>query len=131
MIGHLVHGDRTNWLPRNEHLFREVKAVPFPAFHGETMLSESKGVPLAVLLTTFAELRADSLSRLVCLSFTEEQMGYAGLHPQLGEITLSQLLATWVTHDLSHLGQIARIMARQYSSAVGPWRAYLPILGTP
>ena len=129
-VGHLIHGERTDWIPRVEHLLRHGDAVPFPTFDREAMFAASRGRSLGELLDTFAGLRAGSLDRLAALRLTDADLARPGLHPQLGAVTLRQHLSTWVAHDLSHLGQVVRVMARQYSAAVGPWKAYLSILRT-
>ncbi len=129
VVGHLIHADRTDWMPRVEHLLRHGDAVAFPAFDREAMFAASKGLSLGELLETFAQLRAESLDRLVARKLTAADLARRGRHPEFGVVTLSQHLATWVAHDLGHLGQVVRVMARQYSTAVGPWRAYLSILG--
>jgi DinB superfamily len=129
VVGHLIHGDRTDWMPRVEHMLRHGDAVPFPAFDRGAMFAASKGLSLGELLETFAQLRAESLDRLAALKLTAADLARRGRHPEFGVVTLSQHLATWVAHDLGHVGQVVRVMARQYSTAVGPWRAYLSILG--
>lgn len=129
VVGHLIHGERTDWLPRVEHLLRHGEAVPFPSFDREAMFAASQGRSLAELLDTFARLRGESLARLAALGLSDADLARRGLHPELGVVTLGQHLATWVAHDLGHLGQIVRVMARQYSATVGPWRKYLSILG--
>lgn len=129
VVGHLIHGDRTDWIPRVEHMLQHGDAVPFPAFDREAMFTASQGLSLSELLDTFGRLRAENLDRLVALGLTEADLARSGRHPELGMVTLRQHLATWVAHDLSHVGQVVRVMARQYSTAVGPWRGYLPILG--
>ena len=129
VVGHLIHGDRTDWLPRVEHILRHGDAVPFPAFDREAMFAASKGLSLSELLDTFGRSRTENLDRLVALGLTDADLARRGRHPEFGVVTLGQHLATWVAHDLSHIGQVVRVMARQYSTAVGPWRAYLPILG--
>lgn len=131
VVGHLIHGERTDWVPRVEHLLRHGDAVPFPPFDREAMFAASRGLSLGELLDTFAGLRAESLARLTALGLTEADLARRGRHPELGVVTLGQHLATWVAHDLSHVAQVARVMARRYGAAVGPWRAYLPILGPP
>jgi hypothetical protein len=128
VLGHLIHGERTNWVPRTEHLLRHGEAVPFTPFDRETMFAESKGKSIAELLDTFARLRADNLLRLSAPRIGEAQLDRRGRHPELGSVTLRELLATWVAHDLGHIAQIVRTMARQYAGAVGPWRAYLSLL---
>jgi hypothetical protein len=129
VVGHLIHGDRTDWLPRVEHMLRHGDAVAFPTFDREAMFAASKGLSLSELLDTFGRLRTENLDRLVALGLTDAGLARRGRHPDFGEVTLGQHLATWVAHDLSHVGQVVRVMARQYSTAVGPWRAYLSILG--
>jgi len=93
------------------------------------MFAASKGLSLAELLDTFGRLRAESLERLAALGLRDADLARRGRHPEFGVVTLGQHLATWVAHDLSHISQVVRVMARQYSTAVGPWRAYLSILG--
>ncbi len=129
VVGHLIHGERTDWMPRVEHMLLHGDAVPFPAFDREAMFASSKGRSLVELLDTFGRLRTENLDRLAALRLTDADLARRGRHPDLGLVTLGQHLATWVAHDLSHVGQAARVMARQYTAAVGPWRAYLPILG--
>jgi hypothetical protein len=128
VVGHLIHGERTDWMPRVEHLLRHGDAVAFPAFDREAMFTASVGVSLSQLLETFAQLRTGSLDRLAALGLSESDLARPGRHPEFGAVTLGQLLSTWVAHDLGHLGQVVRVMARQYSTAVGPWQAYLSIL---
>ena len=128
VVGHLIHGERTDWLPRIEHILRHGDAVPFPAFDREAMFTAPKGKTLNELLDTFGALRAESLGRLASLKLTEADLARRGRHPELGVVTMAQHLSTWVAHDLSHIRQIVRVMARQYTDAVGPWRAYLPVL---
>lgn len=128
VVGHLIHGERTDWLPRVEHLLRHGAAVAFPPFDREAMFEASRGRSLEELLATFADLRRESLDRLAALRLTDADLSRQGRHPEFGVVTLGQHLATWVAHDLGHLVQVARVMARQYSAAVGPWRAYLSLL---
>ena len=129
IVGHLIHGERTDWMPRAEIVLAEGESRPFPPFDRFAQFAESRGKTLAELLETFAQLRAANLARLEALGLTDADLARQGRHPELGPVTLRQLLATWVAHDLNHLGQIARVMGRQYSTAVGPWLAYLPLLG--
>jgi len=129
VVGHLIHGERTDWVPRVEHILLHGDAVPFPVFDREAMFAASKGLSLAELLDTFGRLRAESLERLAALGLRDADLARRGRHPEFGVVTLGQHLATWVAHDLSHISQVVRVMARQYSTAVGPWRAYLSILG--
>jgi hypothetical protein len=129
VVGHLVHAEQTDWIPRVEHLLRHGEAVAFPPFDREGMFAASRGKSLSELLETFARTRRESLERLDALGLTDADLARRGLHPDFGAVTLGQHLATWVVHDLGHLRQITRVMARRYSEAVGPWRAYLSILG--
>jgi hypothetical protein len=100
---------------------------PFVPFDREAMLAAPRE-PVTALLDRFADARADSLAQIEQLHLSSSELDRRGLHPELGEVTLGQLLATWVAHDLTHLGQIGEVLARQYRDAVGPWRAYLPAL---
>lgn len=129
VIGHLIHADRTDWLPRAEHLLAHGDALPFPPFDRFAQLDASKGKALSELLDTFRQERAACLARLAAMHLTEADLARVGRHPEFGRVTLAQLLATWVAHDLDHIVQIARVMGRQYTEAVGPWRAYLRIIG--
>lgn len=127
VIGHLIHGERTDWIPRARHILAG-ETRPFETFDRTAQFRDSQGKSLVELLTTFAELRQENVSALRAMNLTEANLVRRGLHPELGEVTLSQLLATWVVHDLDHVSQIARTMAKVYKDAVGPWTAYLSIL---
>jgi hypothetical protein len=129
VVGHLIHGERTDWIPRVEHILRHGDSVAFPPFDRVAMFETSQGRTLAELLDAFADLRATSLDRLRSLVPPDADLNRKGRHPELGSVTLGQHLSTWVAHDLSHIGQIVRVMARRYTAAVGPWRRYLPLLG--
>jgi hypothetical protein len=128
VVGHLIHGERSDWLPRVEHLLHHGDAVAFPPFDREAMFGASQGRSLTELLDSFATLRSESLQRLAGLGLTDADLTRAGRHPDFGRVTLGQHLATWVAHDLGHISQIVRVMARQYTDAVGPWKAYLSLL---
>ena len=127
VIGHLIHGERTDWIPRARHLLAG-ETRPFDKFDRTAQFTESQRQSLAELLATFADLRRQNIATLVGMNLTEDDLGRRGLHPELGEVTLEQLLATWVVHDLDHVGQIARTMAKVYAEAVGSWSKYLSIL---
>jgi DinB family protein len=127
IVGHLIHGERADWMPRVDHIFRHGDAVPFPPFDREAMFTASQGQSIDDLLDTFASLRRDSVDRLDALHLTDSDLDRHGRHPEFGLVTIRQHLATWVVHDLGHISQIVRVMARQYTDAVGPWRAYLSI----
>ena len=128
VVGHLIHGERADWMPRVEHLLRHGDAVPFPPFDREAMFEASRGKSLGELLDVFARLRTESLERLDSLRLSDADLSRPGRHPDFGVVTLGQHLSTWVAHDLGHISQIVRVMAHQYGDAVGPWRAYLSIL---
>jgi uncharacterized damage-inducible protein DinB len=127
VIGHLIHGEHTDWMTRVRHILSGATR-PFDPFNREAQFAESRGRTLDELLTTFADLRRDNLKALADLRLTPADLERRGQHPALGEVTLGQLLATWVVHDLDHVGQIARVMAKRYGAAVGPWQEYLSIL---
>ncbi len=127
VIGHLIHGERTDWIPRARHIMAG-ETGPFETFDRTAQLSESQGKSLSELLTTFADLRRENVAALVALNLTDDDLGRGGVHPELGAVTLGQLLATWVVHDMDHVTQVARTMAKVYTETVGPWSAYLSIL---
>ncbi len=128
VLGHLIHGEETDWIPRAKIILEDGETHPFEPFDRFAMFEKSRGKSLAELLDTFERLRAVNLKELEGMRLTAEVLEKRGSHPELGVVTLSQLLATWVVHDLGHIGQVVRVMAKQYRSEVGPWQAYLPIL---
>jgi len=128
IVGHLVHGERTDWMPRLAMILEHGESRGFEPFDRFAMLQTSRDKSLADLLEAFATLRAANLEQLAARRLQPEDLKRRGRHPELGTVTLAELLATWVTHDLEHLAQIARVMGREYTAAVGPWRAYLPML---
>lgn len=128
IVGHLIHGEQTDWIPRAEIILAQGEDRRFKPFDRFAMFQESQGKSLSELLDRFEELRAESLETLMSWNLNDEHMQLEGEHPEFGAVTLRQLLATWVVHDLSHISQIARVMSKQYRDAVGPWRAYLPLL---
>ena len=127
VIGHLIHGELTDWIPRARHILAG-ESRPFEKFDRTAQFTESRGKSLGELLATFAELRRENVRTLAEMKLTEDDFARKGTHPELGEVTLGQLLATWVVHDLDHVAQVARTMSRVYAEAVGPWQAYLSIL---
>jgi len=129
VIGHLIHGEETDWIPRAKIILEHGESRAFEPFDRVAMFEESKGKSIAELLDTFAELRAKNLCELESLNPTSELLDKRGRHPELGVVTLRQLLSTWVVHDLGHIRQVVRVMSKQYRDAVGPWKAYLSILG--
>ncbi len=128
VLGHLIHGERTDWIPRIKTILQSGESETFETFDRFAQFEESKGKSLEDLLSTFAELRLHNLAALTKLNITAEDLAKRGTHPQLGTVRLEQLIATWVAHDLSHVTQITRTMAKQYREAVGPWEAYLSVL---
>lgn len=128
VVGHLIHGERTDWLPRARLILDHGQSRPFEPFDRYAMYEESRGKTLADLLDTFAALRRENLAALAALNLSEAQLDGSGTHPALGRVTLRELLATWVAHDLNHLAQICKAMTYQYRDAVGPWRAYISLI---
>ena len=128
VVGHLVHGERTDWIPRAEIILNEGERRVFQPFDRFAQFEASRGKSLGELLDSFEELRAGNVARLRMLNPTAADLQRRGRHPEFGPVTLEQHLATWVAHDLSHIGQIVRVMGKAFAAAVGPWRAYLPML---
>ena len=128
IVGHLIHGERTDWMSRARIILENGEARPFDPFDRLGQFKESQGKSLAQLLDEFARLRGESLAALQALNLQPEDFTRRGKHPALGVVTLSELLATWAVHDLTHLHQLSRVMAHQYRDAVGPWSAYLGVL---
>ncbi len=127
VMGHLVHAERTNWIVRVRHILAGV-GRPFEPFDRTAQFTASRGESMRELLATFAELRRENVAALQGMNLTGVDLSRTGQHPELGEVRLDQLLATWVVHDLDHVGQIVRTMAKVYADAVGPWSTYLSIL---
>jgi uncharacterized damage-inducible protein DinB len=128
VIGHLIHAERTDWMPRVRMVLQVGEDQAFPPFDRWGMVRETQGKSLGQLLDEFARLRAENLGQLRALNLQQADLQQRGRHPAFGTVTLSELLATWVTHDLTHLHQISRVMAHQYREAVGPWSVYLGVL---
>lgn len=128
VVGHLIHGERADWIPRARRVLQLGETQPFEPFDRLGHVKESQGKSLGQLLDEFARLRSESLAELRALNLRPEDLERRGRHPALGVVTLSELLATWAAHDLTHLHQISRVMAYQYREAVGPWGAYLGVL---
>ena len=128
VLGHLIHGERTDWIPRARRILTTGEAAPFEPFDRFAQFAGSAGVTLPQLLDEFATARAESLAGLAALQISETDLDRRGRHPAFGPVTLRQLLATWVAHDYDHVAQIARVLAHQYADEVGPWRAYLRVI---
>lgn len=128
IVGHLIHGERTDWIPRARIILARGADRRFTPYDRFAQFRDSQGKSLGELLDEFAHLRADNVATLAAWQLTDAQLALEGEHPELGAVTLRQLLATWVAHDLSHVAQATRVMAKQYREEVGPWRTYLPIM---
>jgi len=128
IVGHLIVGERTDWMPRLRIILEDGEARPFHPFDRFAQSKASQGKSLEQLLDDFASLRRENLAALQALNLQHQDLTRRGRHPALGTVTLSQLLATWAIHDLTHLHQLSRVMAHQYRDAVGPWSAYLGVL---
>jgi hypothetical protein len=128
VLGHLIHGERTDWMPRARMVLQFGETQTFEPFDRRGHEHESEGRSMDQLLDEFARLRANNLDELRALNLRREDLEMKGRHPALGMVTLSQLLATWAVHDLTHLHQISRVMAHQYREAAGPWDRYLGVL---
>lgn len=128
VVGHLIHGERTDWIPRARLILEHGTAEAFEPFDRFAQFEASRGKSLDQLLEEFAVVRAQSLAALAGFRLEPEQLARQGRHPELGLVTLGQLLSTWVAHDFDHLVQVSRVMAKGYTEAVGPWRAYLRVL---
>lgn len=128
VVGHLIHGERTDWMPRLRRILESGESRAFDPFDRWAQERESEGKTLPQLLDAFAELRTQNLNQLRALKLQPADLSRRGRHPALGSVTLSELMATWAAHDLTHLHQITRVMAYQYREAVGPWSAFLGVM---
>lgn len=128
VVGHLIHGERTDWIPRAERILEFGESRAFDPFDRWAQEKESRDKTLPELLDEFARLRSENLNRVRALNLKPQDYLRRGKHPALGVVSLSQLLATWAAHDLTHLHQISRIMAHQYRDAVGPWSEFLGVM---
>jgi hypothetical protein len=128
VVGHLIHCERTDWMPRARTVLQFGESQTFGPFDRWGHVRESQGKSLEQLLDEFAHFRSENLDELRALNLQQQDLERRGRHPALGVVTLSELLATWAVHDLTHLHQISRVMAHQYRDAVGPWSKYLGVL---
>ncbi len=128
VVGHLIHGEKTDWIPRMEIILSDKTPRVFEPFDRFAQVGASKEMSLTELLHEFKTLRTKNVHQLRSRNISLEHLKEKGIHPAFGEVALSQLLATWVVHDLNHIAQISRVMAHQYKTDVGPWIAYLRIL---
>lgn len=128
IVGHLIHADETDWIPRARVILVQGEDRRFPPFDRFGQFERPQETPLSELLDEFAAVRWRCLDELTAWDLSAEQLELCGIHPEFGEVSLAELLSTWVVHDLTHIRQIATAMARRYEAAVGPWKAYLSIL---
>jgi hypothetical protein len=128
VVGHLIHGEEADWIPRARIILEYGESRAFTPFDRYAMFEKSSGKSLGELLDRFEQLRGESLQELAEMNLKPEMLAKRGMHPELGVVTLGELLSTWVVHDLGHIAQITRVLAKQYSEAVGAWQAYLSVL---
>lgn len=128
VVGHLIHGEKTDWIARMEIILADSKNKTFEPYDRFAQFEESNGKTMNDLLQEFKILRDRNMRILLDKNLSEKELNKKGIHPALGEVTLRELLSTWVVHDLSHLAQIARVMTKQYKDEVGPWKEYIPLL---
>ena len=128
VVGHLIHGDKTDWIPRAKIILGTQENKEFEPFDRFAQYEDSKGKNIAELLQEFKNLRQNNIKELKAMELNQRSLELEGLHPSLGKVTLAELLSAWVVHDLNHINQICRVIAGNYSNEVGPWREYLSIL---
>ena len=128
VVGHLIHGEKTDWTARTKMILEFGNTQTFVRWNREAMYEESIGKSLQQLLDEFAAIRKENMVWFKALNLTEDDLDKKGMHPVLGEVSLRNLLATWVVHDLTHIAQITRVMAKQYKSEMGPWPEFFRIL---
>ena len=128
VVGHLVHGEKTDWVVRTKMILEFGNTKTFEKYDRFAQYEESKGKSLHQLLNEFAAIRKDNMIWFKALNLTEADLDRKGMHPVLGDLTLRNLLATWVVHDLTHIAQITRVMAKQYKTEMGPWPEFFRIL---
>jgi len=128
VVGHLIHGEITDWLPRIKIILEHGESRPFETFDRFAQFREGRTQPIDALLIRFKDLRQQNLAALRSMNLGPQDFSRTGTHPQLGVVTLQQLIATWVVHDLTHISQISRVLAKQYEIEVGPWKAFMGVL---
>lgn len=128
IVGHLIHGETTDWLPRTRRILETGDTVPFDKFDRLAQFRESQGKSLPQLLDEFARLRAENVAALRALNLKSADLAKRGKHQALGSVTLSELLASWAAHDLTHIHQLSRVMAHQYREAIGPWTKFMGVM---
>jgi hypothetical protein len=128
VMGHLIHGEKADWMPRLDIILKDGSARPFDPFDREAQFRDSEGKSLSTLLDEFSSLRRENLARMRAMNLGPAQFELEGTHPTLGKVTVRQLLATWTAHDLAHLLQVSRVMAKRYKQDVGPWAEFLSVM---
>jgi hypothetical protein len=128
VMGHLIEGEKTDWIPRLKIIIEGDGTGRFTPFDRFAQLEKSKVESIESLITEFSELRKNNILLLRRYNLSNDHLQKTGIHPAFGRVTARQLIATWAVHDLTHLRQIVRVMAFQYTEEVGPWKAYLGIL---
>ena len=128
IVGHLIHGEKTDWIPRARILLSDSENKTFIPFNRFAQNNENQETPIEELLEEFKERRSENLKELKSLQINNSKLKEKGIHPELGEVNLKELLSTWVVHDLGHISQISRVMAKQYKNEIGVWKEYLGIL---
>lgn len=128
IVGHLIHGEKTDWIPRMNIILSDVPNKRFDPFDRFAQEKEDQTKTIEDLLEEFKKLRKKNIKALKAQKLSKEDLKKTGIHPDLGEVTLQELIATWTVHDLGHIAQISRVMAKQYKECVGPWKAYLSIV---
>lgn len=129
VLGHLIHGEKTDWIPRTRIILSDAPEKRFEPFDRFAQMTADQRIPVEHLLAEFRQWRKHNLDALAAFQLTESDLDKEGIHPELGIITLRHMLSSWVVHDLGHIAQISRVMAKQYKTEVGPWTQYLSILG--
>lgn len=128
IVGHFIHGEKTDWIPRARIILKQADNITFEPFDRFAQFDNSAGKSMSELLTEFSELRKENLAELNKMKISGEMWNLKGIHPNLGQVTLQNLIATWVTHDFVHIAQINRVLAKLNKTEVGPWEAYIPLL---
>lgn len=128
VVGHLIHGEKTDWIPRAMIILSKAKDKTFKPFDRFAQFENSRGKTLEQLLSEFSELRTENLQKLQNMNLNEQILKKQGIHPEFGTVTLKQLLSAWVVHDLGHIHQLTRVMAKNYKAEAGPWTKYLSVL---
>lgn len=128
IVGHYIHAEKTDWIPRAKVILAQADDRTFPPFDREGQFEGAHGKSLSNLMEEFARIRAENIETLRSWELVDEELELTGVHPEFGKVTLRELIATWVVHDLTHIRQIATVMAKRYDEAVGPWKEYLSIL---